>query len=102
MNWQEPNHDRLYYSIQRKANTYKTMADEYSVPYVIAVFSEFTAAVNLDELGQCLFDKEFGLFASYPVISGVLFFEERFGRYAFTYMPNPNPVKRIDVLSGEF
>ena len=54
LHWQEPNDNRLYHSIQRKASTYKAMAERISVPYVVAVFGEFTAAVNLDELNQCL------------------------------------------------
>lgn len=102
MGWQKPNDDRLYNQIWQKAASYKTLVEQYDISYIIAVFGEFTAAVNSDELDQCLFDKEYGLFGLYPIISGVLFFDEQFGRYSFTYKPNPNSSKAIHIPSGEF
>ena len=101
LGWLEANDSRLYQSIWHKASAYKALVEEYQVAYIIAVFGEFHAAVNTDELNACL-SSESGLFGLYPVLSGVLFFEEYSGRYQFTYMPNPNPLKSLDVPSGEF
>jgi len=84
-----PNDDRLYQRIREKALVYKTLAEKHCVAYVIAAFSNFLAAVRIDELHSCLFHRETGLFGLYPTVSGVLFFEETSGRYHFKYMPNP-------------
>ena len=100
--WQQSNERRLYDRIQQKANTYKAVVVACGVSYIIAVFSEFAAAVNADELNTCLSDKETGIFGQYPLLTGLLFFEECSGRYQFTYMPNPRPSKRLNIPSGEF
>ena len=102
LQWQAPNDDRLYHAIQRKADKYKAVAESFSVPYAVAVFGEFNAAVNLDELNQCLFHRETGLFGLYPVVAGVLFFEGQSGRYSFKYIPNPNALRRVRIPNGEF
>lgn len=102
MGWQQTNEPRLYGRIQDKANAYKALVEACAVPYIIAVFGEFTAAVNADELNLCLCDERSGLFGQYPLFTGLLFFEDCSGRYQFTCMPNPNPLKNLDVPSGEF
>ena len=100
--WTGLNDERLYQSIWHKAGFYKTLAEGFNVPYIVAVYSEFNAAVDIEELNRCLFGEEFGLFGLYPAISGVLFFEEQSGPYKFTYLPNPNPLKRMCIRSGVF
>ncbi len=99
---QRANDDRLYNSIWQKVGSYRDLVEKRNVSYVIAIFGEFTAAVNFDELDQCLFGQKSGLFKRYTQISGVLFFDEQSGRYSFTYKPNPNSLKGINVPSGEF
>lgn len=100
--WMPPNDDRLYQIIWGKARVYKALVEKHRVPYVIAVFSEFTAALEIDELHECLFHDETGLFALYPTTSGVLFFEEKSGRYAFTYLQNPHADREIYIQDGVF
>ncbi len=96
------NDDRLYNSIWSKAQKYKTLVEKRQVPYVIAVFGEFTAVVDMDELQRCLLRQEVGLFWQYPVITGVLFFEENGGQYLFSYIPNPMPRNAMNIPSGTF
>ncbi len=100
--WMPPNDERLYQIIWGKARVYKALVEKYRVPYVIAVFSEFTAALDIDELHSCLFHDETGLFVLYPTTSGVLFFEERTGRYAFTYLQNPHAHRELHIQDGVF
>ena len=99
-NFVKPNTDRLYHAIWRKADTYKTLVNKYNLPYVIAVFSEFTANVEQDELDECLFGTEAGIFKLYPEVSGILFFEEFSGSYPFTYRSNPHTMRRAALPSG--
>lgn len=101
--WRDANRDnvdRLYRSIWHKAQVYRDLVHELKVPYIVAVFGEFRAAVDEEEVRICLFDKEFGLFAMYPEVSGVLYFEEKFGCYLFKYAHNP--IAQFDLFSGVF
>lgn len=100
--WMPPNENRLYHVIWGKARSYKALVEKYRVPYVVAVFEEITAALDMDELCSCLVPDETGLFTLYPTTSGVLFFEERSGQYAFTYFPNPYSRNTMSIKDGVF
>lgn len=100
--WMPNNASRLYESIRRKANVYKDLVEESGCPYVIAVFGEFTAAVNSDELNESLYAGESGIFVQHEWVSGVLFFEEQSGLYRFTYLPNPIALRNIYIPNGSF
>jgi hypothetical protein len=92
------NADRLYHCIWHKAQVYKALLEQLKVPYVIAVFGEFKAAVDFDEeLCPCLLNEEFGLFGLYPEVSGVLYFEDSSRGFLFNYMHNPNPLRRFSL-----
>jgi hypothetical protein len=97
-----PNNDRLYDRLLQKIQTYKSVTEDNNLPYVIALFGEFTAAVNSDELKACLFDKKSGLFGLYPALSGILFFEENAGSYIFSYMRNTDATQVINLPGGIF
>jgi hypothetical protein len=100
--WMPLNDNRLYQSIWNKAQVYKSLVERHCVPYVIAVFGDFFAAVDIDELHPCLNDSGTGLFGLYPTISGVLFFEEEAGRYHFKYFPNSHAIMEIQLAEGAF
>ena len=68
----------------------------------MAVFGDFKAAVDEEEIHCCLFDDGTGIFDMYPEVSGLLYFEEKFGQYFFSYMQNPSAEIRFDLLSGAF
>lgn len=103
--WRDANKDnveRLYHCICHKADVYHALIEKLRTPYVISVFGEFQANVDFEEVQYCLFDKEIGLFDRYSDVSGVLFFEERSGRYFFHYANNPKALHRLDLPSGAF
>ncbi len=85
-----PNSDRLYQKIQQKAEKYESLAATLSVPYVVAVFSEFTASVDRRELEEALLHIHGGgVFHQCPALAGVLHFRESGGLYRFSYFANP-------------
>ncbi|MHC4867358.1 MAG: hypothetical protein ACYTEX_25065 [Planctomycetota bacterium] len=99
-NFVGPNTKRLYHAIWDKASKYKPIASKYNVPYIVSVFSDAAAFVEQKELDECLFDRETGLFAMYPEVSGLLFFEESSGDYLFIYKPNPHANRTMSIPSG--
>jgi hypothetical protein len=98
--WTGSNTDRLYDRIWDKAVTYKELVGQTRVAYVIALFGDFIPDVDPEEVQECLFDTDAGLFALYPEVSGLLFFAENSGRYGFTYIGNPGAIKDFDLPSG--
>ncbi len=96
------NTSRLYQSIWRKSDTYERIAVKNCVPYVVAIFGEFTAGVDFDEIREVLFEEHGGLFNSCPALSGVLFFEESGGKYIFKYIKNPGALREIELPIGVF
>jgi hypothetical protein len=98
--WMGSNVERLYPRIWDKAGAYKQLVEDHALPYVVAVFGTFTANVQLEEVKECVSGPEHGLFAMYPSMSGVLFFEESGGCYFFTYIPNPLGTRPCELPSG--
>jgi hypothetical protein len=101
-NFVKPNTQRLYSAIWNKISIYKSLATKYKIPYVVSVFGEFTAIIDQEELDQCLNERKTGLFALYPEISGLLYFEEASGVYSFMYRANPFAIHAINLSSGRF
>jgi hypothetical protein len=87
--WSGSHATRLYSRIRDKASTYKELVEQAKVWYVVALFGEFTADVSVQEVDECLFVDETGIFSLYPHMSGLLFFVENSGRYRFTYHTEP-------------
>jgi len=103
--WRDQNNnnvERLYHSIWNKAVEYRSLAKNLNVSYVVAIFGDFRAAVDLQEVRTCLFEREIGLFGVSPEVSGVLYFQDSFGRYYFNYTSNPNALKLINFPNGVF
>jgi len=100
-NFVKPNTERLYSKIWEKASKYKSVVRKHSLPYVIAVFGEFTAVVDEYEIDECL-SGETGLFEMYPEVSGLSYFEESAGSYLFSYKPNPHANIAMDISSDWF
>lgn len=96
------NVDRLYFCIKGKAPTYRVLTEELKVPYVVAVFGESQACVDMEEIRLCLLDKYTGLFAQYPELGGVLYFRENAGRFLFNYVRSPFSPLTIELPDGEF
>jgi hypothetical protein len=101
--WVQPNNSRLYQCIQEKAERYERITQENHVPYFVAVFCVFTAAVEPEEIHEVLFkDYDGGLFKQCSAIGGVLYFEERAGQYIFKYIRNPRSIISFDLPTGVF
>jgi len=103
--WRDENKDnveRLYHCIWHKADVYHALIEKLKTPYVISIFGEFQANVDFEEVQYCLFDKEIGLFERYSNVSGVLYFEEKSGRYFFNYAINPQALHILDLTSSAF
>jgi hypothetical protein len=99
--WRDKNKDnidRLYFCIERKAQVYKALLEKLNVPYIIAVFSEFQAAIDFEELYPCLSDEKTGIFELYSKVSGVLYFEDvPRGKHSFYYAHNPNALQVLPI-----
>jgi hypothetical protein len=99
----QPNNDRLYQRLQEKNDKYEKLAKKHNISYVVAVFGDFMADLEPEELQECLFkDHTGGLFKQCPTLSGVLSFEESLGQYIFKYIQNPKPDKPICFPSRVF
>jgi len=102
--WQDQNknNNRLYHCIWDKMQKYQALIEKLRVPYIIAIFPDFKAAADFEELLPCLHHNESGLFQMYQDVSGVLYFEENAGQYCFRYEQNPNALRKFDLPSGVF
>ena len=96
------NVDRLYAATQGKFTTYKQLAEDQGVPYIVGIHGDFFADVEPDEMEEVLFHPDYGLFRAYPEVSGVLFFVVSVSSYPITYHPSPNATRPFDIPSGIF
>ncbi len=96
------NIDRLYATTQGKFATYKQLAHDQQVPYIVGIYGDFFADVEPEEMTEVLFHPETGLFSAYPEVSGVLFFVVSVSRYLVTYYSNPDAARPFVVPSGVF
>lgn len=94
--------ERLYQCILLKIQKYQDLVKKLRIPYIVAVFGDFLAAVKFEEVIICLNNKKIGLFKLYPELSGVLYFQELSGRYFFEYKNNPNALRISNVPNGSF
>ena len=100
-NGNDPDHQRLYSHIEQKAGKYKEIVTRLQVPYVVAVFVDFLAVIDDQEVKDYLMNGDAPLFTSYPDLSGVLHFEEsNRGSYYFRFIENPFALRKIDIPSG--
>lgn len=99
----DPDFLRLYKKIEDKAGRYKTLIAKLNVPYVVAVFMDFTVVVDVQETIDCLTGGDESLFKCYPDLSGVIHFEEsNRGTYGFSYIENPYALRKVDIPSAYF
>lgn len=100
--WLPDNSKRICGRIEDKAATYRGLVTQRDLPYIIAVFGEFSASVDEDDFLPCLSEPENGLFARERHVSGFLFFEEQRGQYQFKYYPNRHALRAFSVPTGLF
>lgn len=99
--WLPDNATRLYQKLHAKAEVYAELSRELSIPNVVAVFFEFNADVEEDEVHEVLFKLHGGgLFKHAPSLSGVISFREQSGTYSFRYALNPEAQCRLILPDG--
>jgi hypothetical protein len=77
------------------------LVSELQLPYVVAVFIDFLAVIEVQEVKDCLMNGDEPLFKSYPDLSGVLYFEEsNRGSYYFEFIENSYALRKMDIPSG--
>lgn len=97
----DPNHDRLYSQIQKKASKYKSIINKLAIPYIVAIFVDFMLDIDIQEMKTCLTSGNDPIFEHYKELSGVLQFEDgNLGAYKFSYIPNPNAKYDFSIHSG--
>ena len=90
--WMSTPPDRLFSKVKEKASAYSRLVEQMRVPYVVALFGEFTAPIEPQEIHHVVYDLHGGLFAETPRLSGLIFFRERRGKYEYSYFSNPAPM----------
>ena len=95
--WMPDNSHRLYQSIKDKAGKHKAMALEEKMPFVVIVYSWFSAAIQPHEVEACLLPEDM-LFNEYPTLTGVYHMDQRgnclvdaSAGYTFDYYENKAP-----------
>lgn len=98
---------RLHARFDQKAGAYAALVHQHAIPYVVAVFGNFFAAVDREEVRTALFgdskDRP-SAFAERPVLAGAYFFQESGvdRSYVMTYIANPHALRPIELPSGRF
>lgn len=98
---------RLYARFDQKAGAYAALLRGHALPYVVAVFGNFFAAVDHEEVRTAIFgdskDRP-SAFAERPVLAGAYFFQESGVNrsYVMTYIANPHALHPIELPSGRF
>jgi hypothetical protein len=67
---------RLDSSLVKKAGTYKDLAEEIGLPYVVFIYTMFHAAIDPAEVEACLSGPD-GLFPRYSSLAGVCHFYQK-------------------------
>jgi hypothetical protein len=96
----QPDHtERLHEKLEEKSSKYRDIVAEHDVPYVVALFGAFDAAVSPDQVDRSLYGDQ-GLFQAFPHVSGVLFFHDSKGFYEFEFHPNPAATRPFALPGG--
>ena len=96
--WVSTPPNRLFSKIQEKANAYAKLIEQVRLPYVVALFGEFTAPIEPQEVHKVVYELHGGLFAEVPALAGVIFFRERGGQYEYSYFPNLGATHASGIL----
>jgi hypothetical protein len=86
--WVSTPPDRLFAKLREKAEAYASLADDLHLPYVVALFGEFTAPLESYEVHHVLHELHGGVFAAMPTVAGTLFFRERLGEHEYHHFKN--------------
>jgi hypothetical protein len=79
--WVSTPPDRLFAKLREKMVAYASTAANLHLPYVVALFGEFTAPIEPCEVHHVLHELHGGVFAAVPTVAGTIFFRGRLGQY---------------------
>jgi hypothetical protein len=80
--------DHIYRKLTEKAEKYSELVCKRQAPFVLAVFGDFLAAIEPEEVEYVLNTQHGGWFSTAPDVSGIIYFHEKNFRFEFTYFPN--------------
>lgn len=86
----------IYRKLSDKSGQYSELARNSQTPFVIAVFGDFLAAIDPNEIDYVLYKyheddwEHKGWFPEFPEVSGLIYFREKNGDFEFIYFPNPH------------
>jgi hypothetical protein len=81
--------DHIYRKLSDKAGQYSALAKRTQSPYVLAVYGEFIASIDPEDIEHVLFTQHGGWFTITPEVSGVIYCRERTFQFEYTYFSNP-------------
>jgi hypothetical protein len=96
--WVSTAPDRLFAKLREKAEAYAPLAGELHLPYVVALFGEFTAPIEPYEVHHVLHELHGGLFVALLALAGTLFFRERLGQYEYHHFENPHATLSSQII----
>ena len=100
--WLPDNAPRLYQKLLAKAEAYEQLTNEHAASNIVSIFGDFNAAVESDELAEALHKSHGGgVFAKAPWLSGVIYFQENSGTYAFQYFANPDALRPLFIAGAQ-
>ena len=100
--WVPGNTQRIYEKINEKASRYSALSESMAIAYVVSVFFELNVAVDDHEVHNALEKLHGGgVFSACPNLSGLLVSSERWGKYIFRYIPNPQALRPLALNDAE-
>ena len=91
--------DHIYRKLNDKAGQYSKLANELSMPFVLAVYGEFIASIAPEEMEHILFVQHGGWFISNAEVSGLIYCRDKNFQFEYTYYVNPHAAHQSSLLS---
>lgn len=96
--WVSTSPERLFAKLREKTEAYASAAANLHVPYIVALFGEFTAPIEPFEVHHVLHELYGGVFAAVPAVAGTIFFRERHGQYEYHHFANSRATLRSRII----
>jgi hypothetical protein len=91
--------EHIYRKLSDKAGQYSKLAIEGKTPYVLAIYGEFTASIDPQEMTHVLLAQYGGWFRSNPHVSGAIYCRSKDMDFEYTYFVNPRATNGSALLS---
>jgi hypothetical protein len=98
--WVTTPRDRLFAKLREKGEAYSSLAEGLHLPYIVALFGEFTAPIEPYEVHHVLHELHGGVFTAVPALAGTLFFRERLGQYEYHHFTNSHATLSSQIIRG--